>query len=817
MQKGQVLEYLQRAVSHLDGQGRFEGGQMFRPTQAQAIAAYDEFLNSGRLPMKERLKGYFEIPTGVGKTAIFTGLSCTAHDIARSEGQDLKTLIVVPTRDLLAQTERAIRKFAPSHTDSVGFYGDRRKDLSKPTTIMTYNAWVDLTLAGVIGSHNVDILISDEAHRGTSENRAEVIFPAYTDRTARLALTATSYFDDEKSVQATHHNLVFSKSLLEAVRGNELAAYIQPQRYIIRVSPGEFKVKFGAAANSTEFRRAVKQAAWNKRALKIFTHGYDRRTGDLLTDNQAAFFTDGIDQANKLQKMLNSSATLRQRAAANGYEHVAAAIHSGLTSKERDERWEAYYEGRLLAIIGDEQFKEGFDHEPLKSVFDYPHGSLVDKSQILGRGARKWWNEKKERWEGLTFIDTIVYIGSDDPDEDARLRSLAILGSVTARQVLEESYVVSEEFEREPYEFNLPSGGGYRGSFEIDGQNIEEYAELDDLAIFDAEKQKIADEANAPRIEYDIDDIVLSAQEHLKQSGKRPNTNDNELIKYGPLEGKTTWRAVNSNLNRGVFPPYKSLAHLLNAKYIGKKRKISSDIRADYTIVDVLEAARTHLKKHKKRPSQMSGDVILGEVKIKTTWHAINQRIPQISNHKSLSELLSEYGIGVPTLSDIFEAAVAFKEKTGKKPATFREAKVEFGSQKIKLRWRDVSDLFRSGEYQGYSTLEEFLDKSDYDFDSNGVNDNGKIIDNDRAYADYSAEDILADARAHLDICGSRPSARSEKHPIVNYRIDKTWGAINMDLYQGRIKDTYFTSLSKLFDAHDIAKHKTYGTDAALG
>ena len=60
---------------------------------------------------------------------------------------------------------------------------------------------------------------------------------------------------------------------------------------------------------------------------------------------------------------------------------------------------------RILLATG-KLVGEGFDHPPMKTVIDVTHGSLVDKSQIVGRGDRQYFNEAKGRYEGLTFIDT---------------------------------------------------------------------------------------------------------------------------------------------------------------------------------------------------------------------------------------------------------------------------------------------------------------------------------------------------------------------------------------------------------------------------
>jgi superfamily II DNA or RNA helicase len=484
---GQLLGYLQQGIDTLLKQEGFDGGQEFRRTQKQAIEAYKRYLNNDNYTTAEKLKGFFEIPTGVGKTAVFIGIVSAAHKAAEENGEELKTAIVVPTVQLLEQTVESLEDFAPWMKDSIGIYGDGKKNLKLPFTVLTYDAFVDLMEAGKLSSENIDILISDEAHRGTSERRVDNIKDAFNENTVQLAFTATAHFDDEKSVLNSHEREIFYKSVADAIREGELAAYVSSQRYIIRVDPDEFMLtkEFQKASDERKitYRRAAKQNAWNKRMVKIFRDGRDEKTGDLLTDNQAGFFVEGTRQADKLEDLLNGDIEIIKRAEEQGYEGVAVAIHSKLSKKEQKRRYKAYKAGKYMAVIGDEMFKEGFDHPPMKTLFDCPHSSVVDKAQILGRGLRKWWNELKDRYEGLTIIDTVMYFGDEDKDIQEKNRDRALMNTISVKQVLEGSYIASDdyfdEFDKTPKAGGRSSGGG--GSLFDDDPDVEEYTSLEDL------------------------------------------------------------------------------------------------------------------------------------------------------------------------------------------------------------------------------------------------------------------------------------------------------------------------------------------------
>lgn len=438
-----LLSYMQEATERLLERDGFENGWGFKKTQREALQAYAEFLNDKKIPPRERMEGYFDIATGVGKTAIFVALVSMANAVAEEQGEEFRSVIIVPTNVLLKQTAKSFNKIASSTDGNIGFYGDRKRTLSKPITIMTYNAWTKLSAEEKLSAQDVDLLISDEAHRGTSEERT--LISKIFNGVVRLAFTATPEFDPDKAVENSHKHEIYSKPLPDAVREGELAAYIQSQLHIIRARPSKkLKDQFGGQEITGEFKRKIRQDAWTRWAVRFYREGRDKQTDDLVSDNQAGFFVDNIDHAISLRKSLNKDPILKKKAKELGYKGVAIEVHSKISSKKVRERIiEDYQAGHYMAIIGDQMLKEGFDHDRMKTVIDWPHGSLVDKLQILGRGARKWFNELKDRWEGLTFADTIVYMGSDDPEKDDYLRKQAIRNAVFASDILDGEAIVS--------------------------------------------------------------------------------------------------------------------------------------------------------------------------------------------------------------------------------------------------------------------------------------------------------------------------------------------------------------------------------------
>jgi len=496
MDSAVLISILTEATDRLVSREAFDSGFKFHLTQGYAICAYNVFLRREGWSDERKLKGFFELPTGIGKSAIIAGILDEALRISEERGVPFEAWVFVPRLNLAEQLKGDFEKFAPRSANRIGLVNGHVKDYRQPITISTYESWFPSIERGEFQpeTNKHRMIISDEGHRGLSQNRIELL-KQYEGEAVCLAFTATASFDRDKTVEKTHVNQIYHESIALAVMGGELAAYIQTRRYCIRVAPQD-ELEIGIE-DTWQYRAKIKRTAWSKRVIEILRDSHDIRTGDPYSDNQAAFYCDGIDHANQLEEMLRTDEELWAKAKRMGMEGVAVSIHSGMTDNEQRDRLEAYKSGQYMAIVGDAMFKEGFDHPPMKTVFDYPRGSLVDKSQILGRGARKWWNETKQRYEGLTFIDTFVYIGSQDSVIDAENRREAFRKTVTARDVLENSYILG------PGVQDVIKGPSIYppGPQGVEDQYVDSTSDLDDEFLIDAEIEQLREEQNKDYIE----------------------------------------------------------------------------------------------------------------------------------------------------------------------------------------------------------------------------------------------------------------------------------------------------------------------------
>ena len=185
-----------------------------RPYQDDALAAWRAA--DGR--------GVVVLPTGAGKTVL------ALMAIARL---GLRTVVVVPTIELLYQWRDAVIERLGVATSNVGVVGDGRREL-RPITIITY-ASAAMPDAPIAGS---GLLICDEAHHLPSPSYSGI--PARCGAPYRLGITATPERSDsaERVLYSLLGPLVYQRTPAELSAEGHLARF-REQRIYVTLQPEE--------------------------------------------------------------------------------------------------------------------------------------------------------------------------------------------------------------------------------------------------------------------------------------------------------------------------------------------------------------------------------------------------------------------------------------------------------------------------------------------------------------------------------------------------------------------------------------------------
>jgi len=206
-----------------------------RPYQAEALAAW--FNASGR--------GTVILPTGAGKTM----LALMAIDKLK-----LRTLIVVPTIELLHQWRSAVIERLGLPPDKVGVVGDGRREL-RPITVITY-ASASMPDAPIGG---FGLLICDEAHHLPAPGHR--IIAERSGAPYRLGLTATPERSDgqEEALYSLLGAPVYRRTPEELSAEGHLARFKEKRLYV-DLSPEE-AIRYGTLMGEWKWFLARKRGA----------------------------------------------------------------------------------------------------------------------------------------------------------------------------------------------------------------------------------------------------------------------------------------------------------------------------------------------------------------------------------------------------------------------------------------------------------------------------------------------------------------------------------------------------------------------------
>lgn len=199
-----------------------EVGQQPRPYQQDALKAWEA----------AGYRGVVVLPTGAGKTLV--GLLAIA-------ALNTKTLICVPTLDLLGQWRASLLANTGLLEEDVGTWGGGDKEL-RPVTVITYDsAAIHTRILGQFG-----LLIFDEVHHLPADTYRTVAEGAIA--TARLGLSATPERSDLRHTDLDH--------LVGPVVYERLPAQLRDERHI-----ADYRTERISVALNDQERTAYDRAA----------------------------------------------------------------------------------------------------------------------------------------------------------------------------------------------------------------------------------------------------------------------------------------------------------------------------------------------------------------------------------------------------------------------------------------------------------------------------------------------------------------------------------------------------------------------------
>lgn len=370
------LKVLNNLDKYIEDHKDKEHGRTLRDRQFNAFEDLRDFLEKGGMD------GYIKFPTGVGKTILFT-------EFVEAIGEGAKTLIVVPTKQLVGQTIEKMEKFAPG-VDVGTIYSENKKDYSKNVAIITYQSLIKQIESGTLKPQDYDFLVLDEAHEALNGKRPKTI--AKFDKTVKIGFTATPKYSEEKKIKGT---LIHELDIIEAVEQGLLSPF---SVIIASTNVDLTDVAVGGRGDAKDYTKeqlelAINIESRNLSALELYKKMFDG-------ERMIAYCVD-IKHAENVAQIFNN----------NGVP--AAVISSRTPREERDKLLAALHDGTIKIITNALVLTQGFDEPRLNAIFNLvPTLSPLLAEQRGGRGIRLDGDNPNKHAVIVEFLD---HDDRDDP------------------------------------------------------------------------------------------------------------------------------------------------------------------------------------------------------------------------------------------------------------------------------------------------------------------------------------------------------------------------------------------------------------------
>lgn len=312
--------------------------------------------------------GYVKLPTGAGKTVIFSEFI---------EALKLKTLIVVPKKFLVKQTEEKLEEFA---TDlDVGKIYSLANTVGKDVTIITYQSLIKRIQDGSLDPREYPCLILDEVHESLSQKRMEAV--RKFSNSIKIGFSATPTEHIRQLLETEIHSLGVKEASEEGV--------ICPFSVILvetSVDMSGIKIKSNGEFNEVDLEHAVNIESRNNAAVDIYKNMFFGRS--------AIAYCAGVRHAEKIAEDFRNN-------------DISAAVISGKTKKaELEILLQQFKRGEISVLCNSDILIAGFDEKKASVCFNLrPTMSPIVAEQRGGRVLRLNPEDEDKHAVIVDFID----------------------------------------------------------------------------------------------------------------------------------------------------------------------------------------------------------------------------------------------------------------------------------------------------------------------------------------------------------------------------------------------------------------------------
>lgn len=331
--------------------------------------------------LAHRRRALLILATGLGKTVV--GGEIIGRYLRERPGQDV--LVVAHTKDLVSQLERALWRHLPKTEKTQVLTGDDKPRDLRGVTCATVASALDAVLRG----WRPGLVMIDETHHVGEDGLFDELLHEL-DGALQFGVTATPWRNDKYDIETRFGAASYKLGIEQGMRRGYLAAV----DYRLFVD----NIDWDAVRNASEHQYSLKELN-----SKLFLVQRDEAVIDALVDAwqstpspRGIVFCQTIPHCEHMQELLRRHPAWRN----------AAALHTGLPKRERQQRLLDFRAGRISILTAVDILNEGVDIPDVNilAFARVTHSRRIFVQQ-LGRGLRL--REGKARVLALDFVSDI--------------------------------------------------------------------------------------------------------------------------------------------------------------------------------------------------------------------------------------------------------------------------------------------------------------------------------------------------------------------------------------------------------------------------
>ena len=164
----------------------------------------------------------FQMPTGTGKTRLFTSIIRDINDYSKLRREPVKILIIAHRTELIDQIDESLTKYCVPHNIIAG---GRERNFKYPVNVASIQTITHPNNLKDAKKLNVQFVIIDEAHHALASSYKK-LWDLYPD-SKKLGVTATPWRMNHQSFLDLFETLVMSMSIKDFIR----QGYLSPYKY----------------------------------------------------------------------------------------------------------------------------------------------------------------------------------------------------------------------------------------------------------------------------------------------------------------------------------------------------------------------------------------------------------------------------------------------------------------------------------------------------------------------------------------------------------------------------------------------------------